>query len=160
MNENELYVVKECKFDNPLFNKIDSIIDSCYRECHNKYFHTFEYEWIYDIKLTNITNNDVINLTIMGKSMNLYALNKTLTVARQNGFIFNQINELTIKLCSTLSNIIIHYYLQHRIPIMPCHFLRKLAQNPEFFQTFCNGRRNPFLFACCKRYLFNNPQCC
>ena len=29
MNENELYVVKEYKFDHPLFHKIDSIIDGC-----------------------------------------------------------------------------------------------------------------------------------
>ena len=68
MNENELYVFKEYKFNNPLITKIDSIIDSC----HNKYFHIFKYECIYDIELTNITNNEIINLTIMGKSMNLW----------------------------------------------------------------------------------------
>ena len=39
MNENELYVVKEYKFDNPSITKIDSVIDSCYRDCHNKHFH-------------------------------------------------------------------------------------------------------------------------
>ena len=38
MNENELYVVKEYKFDAPLFHKIDSIIVGCYRDCHSKYF--------------------------------------------------------------------------------------------------------------------------
>ena len=51
MIENELYVVKEYNFDNPLITKVDSIIDSCYRDCHNKFFHTFKYECIYDIKL-------------------------------------------------------------------------------------------------------------
>ena len=30
MNENELYDVKECKFNNPLITKIDSVINSCY----------------------------------------------------------------------------------------------------------------------------------
>ena len=40
MNENELYVVKEYKFDTPFFHKIVSIIVGCYRDCHNKYFHT------------------------------------------------------------------------------------------------------------------------
>ena len=30
--------------------------------------------------------------------MGLYELNKKLTVARKNGFIFNQINKLTIKI--------------------------------------------------------------
>ena len=42
MNGNELYVVKEYIFDNPLITKIDSIQDNCYRDCHNKYFHTFK----------------------------------------------------------------------------------------------------------------------
>ena len=76
MNENELYVVKEYKFVNPLITKIDSIKDSCYRDCHNKYFHIFKSECIYDIKLTNITNKEKINLTISGKCMNFNELEK------------------------------------------------------------------------------------
>ena len=47
LNENELNVIKE----------------------YNKYFHTFKYVFIYDIKLINITNNE---------SMNLFELNKIL----------------------------------------------------------------------------------
>ena len=62
MNENELYVVKEYKFDNPFFHKIDCLINGCYKDCHNKHFHTFEYVCIFDIKLTNITNNEIINI--------------------------------------------------------------------------------------------------
>ena len=54
MNEKELNIVKEYKFDNPLFHKVDSIIDGCYRDCHNKFFHTYKYVCIHDIKLTNI----------------------------------------------------------------------------------------------------------
>ena len=102
MNENELYVVKEYKFDNPLLTEKDSMIDKCYRDCHNNYFHSFKYECIYDIKLTNITNNEIIKLTISGKSMGLFEINKKLTVARQNGFIFNQISKLTIEFYSHL----------------------------------------------------------
>ena len=97
MNENELYVVKEYKFNNPLITRKHSIIEGCYRDCHNKYFHTFEYVCIYDIKLTNITNKETINLTISDKSVNFYELNKKLTDARQNVFIFNQINKLSKK---------------------------------------------------------------
>ena len=41
MNENELYVVKEYKFDNPIITEKDSIIDKCFRDCHNSYFHNF-----------------------------------------------------------------------------------------------------------------------
>ena len=74
MNENESYVVKEYKFDNPLITKIDSILDSCYRDCHNKYFHTFKCECIYDIKITNTTKNEIFNLTIMGKRTNMYKI--------------------------------------------------------------------------------------
>ena len=102
MNENELYVVKEFKFDNPLFHKIDSIIDGCYRDCHNKYFHTFEYVCIYDIKLTNITKNEIFNIPISDESRNLFELNKKLTLARQRGFRFLQINKLTLKKYSYL----------------------------------------------------------
>ena len=71
MNENESYVVKEFKFDNPLITDTDAIIDSSCKDCHNNYSHKFIYECIYDIKLTNITDNEMNNLTISGKSMNL-----------------------------------------------------------------------------------------
>ena len=72
MNQNELYFVKEFKFDNPLITKKDSILDSCFTDCHNKYFHKFKYEKINDIKLTNINDNEIFNLTNVGKNMNLY----------------------------------------------------------------------------------------
>ena len=148
MNENELYVVKECKFDNPLFHKIDSIIDGCYRDCHNKYFHTFKYVCIYDIKLTNITNNEIFNITVSDESMNLFELNKKLTLTRQRGFRFLQINKLTIKIYSHQRYINISYYLKHRIPIMHRHFFKMLPQNRDYVQTHCNDRNNPFHFAC------------
>ena len=80
MNENELYVVKEHNIDYPLLHKIDSIIVGCYRDCHNKCFHTFKYVCIYDIKLSNITNNETIILSISDESMNLFELNKKLTL--------------------------------------------------------------------------------
>ena len=96
MAENELYIVKEYKFDNPLITEIDSVIDKCFRGCHNSFFHNFKYECTYDFKFTNITNNETINLTISNKSMTLYELNKKLTISRQNAFMFNQINKVTI----------------------------------------------------------------
>ena len=43
MNEIESYLVKEYNFVNPLIKKIDSIIDNSIRDCHNKYFHTFDH---------------------------------------------------------------------------------------------------------------------
>ena len=119
MNENELYVVKEYIFDNPIITEIDSIIDKCFRDCQNSFFHIFKYECIYDIKLTNNTNKKIFNLTISGKSMGLFEIDKKLTVARQNGFIFNRIKTLKIKIYSHLRYINIRYYLKSQIPM--CH---------------------------------------
>ena len=90
----------EYNFDNPLITNINSILDSCFKDCHNNYFHVFKFECIYDIKLTNITNTEIIVLIISDESMNFYEVNKRLKVARQNGFIINQINKLTIKFFS------------------------------------------------------------
>ena len=47
-------------------------------------------------------------------------LNKKLSLARGNGFKFNHINKLSIK----------------------------ISQNRDYNQTHCNNRRNPFHFAC------------
>ena len=82
MKENEIYLFKVYKFDNPLITEIDSIIDSCVEDCPNIGFHKFKNECIHDIELANIINNEIINLTISGKSMKLYDINKKLTVAR------------------------------------------------------------------------------
>ena len=68
--------MKEYLFDNPFITELDSVIDKCFRDYHNNYFHNFNYECIYDFKLTNITNNEIFILTISGKSMNLYELKK------------------------------------------------------------------------------------
>ena len=76
MNENKLNVVKAYEFDNPLITEIDSIIDKCYRDCHNNLFHNFINECIYDIKFTNITNIEIYFLTISGKNMGLFELKK------------------------------------------------------------------------------------
>ena len=110
---------------------------------------------VYMILNSNITNNEIINLTIMGKSMNFYELNKKLTIARQIGFIFNQINKLTIKIYSNLSNINIHYYLKHRIPMCQRQFFKTLSQNPNYVKTHCNDLYNPFRLACRKWHLGN-----
>ena len=39
------------------------------------------------------------------------------------------------------------------------YYFRRITQNCEYIETFCNDRRNPFHFACRKWYLYNNPQC-
>ena len=66
---NKNVMVKEYEFNNPLIQKIDSIIDECIRDCHHKFFHTFEHVCEYDIQLTNITSNEMVNFTIAAKNM-------------------------------------------------------------------------------------------
>ena len=159
MNENQLTIVRKYEINKTLFHKIDAITDNWYRDCHNKYYHTFEYEFEYDIKVTNNRNNEIANLTIVDKSMGLFEITKIITVARQISFIFNQMNKLTIKIYSNLQSINICYYLKHCIPI--CHrlFFRRISQKKEHVKTHCNNVNNPCLLGYRKWYLYNIPQC-
>ena len=158
MNQNQLTVVKEYEFDNPFIQNIDSIINKCYKDCHHKYFHTFEYECIYNLNFTNVINNEILTLTISGKSLGLYELNKKLKNARRSGFKFNQINNFKIKIYSNLSHINIHYHLKLGAPPLHRQFFIKISQNHDYIQTHCNDRRNPFHFACRQWFSYNNPQ--
>ena len=67
-------------------------------------------------------------MTIIGKSMNLYELNKNLKVA---GFTFNQESKLTIKLYSPLRYININYFLNFPMPLCQRQFFRKISHNLE-----------------------------
>ena len=42
MNKNQLTIVEEYKFDEPIIHKIVSKIDNCIRDCHIECFRTFE----------------------------------------------------------------------------------------------------------------------
>ena len=157
---NEKVIVKEYNFNkkSPI-QKIGSLIDNAIRDCHAKYFHTFDHICEYNLNFTNITKNETVNFTISDKSMGMYDLNQKLAIARGNNFIFNQKNKLTIKIYSNLTHINRCYFLKHRIRM--CHRLLfwRISQNLEYIQTSCNVSRNPFLFACRQWYLYNNPQC-
>ena len=122
MNEKQLTIVKEYEIIEPLFHKVDFIIDNCIIDCCTNYFHTFEYKGVYDIKLENKGKNEIVSLTIAERSMNLYDLNKKSKTAQENGFLFNQIHKLTIKVYSNLSNINIHYYRKFQTPMCHRHF--------------------------------------
>ena len=159
MDENQLTVVKEYKLDNPLIQKVDSLIDNSIRDCHNKYFHTFDHICEYDSNFTNITNSESVKFTISDKNIGLYELNKKLTIPRQNGYIYNQIKNFKIKIYSNLSNINIHYDLRLGASPLHCKFFIKKSQNRDYIQAHCNNCRNPFHFACRQWYLYNNPRC-
>ena len=91
------------------------------------------------------------------KNMGLFELKK-LTVARQKGFTFNQINKLTKKFFSHRRYINISYNLKFQTPILRRHFFKTLSQNHDYIQTRCNDRNVPFHFACRRWYLYNIPQ--
>ena len=86
MNENQLTIVKEYEFDNPPIQKINSIISECYRDCHNKCFHTFDFICEYNLNFTNNTNNELINFTISDKNMGIYELNKKISTCTKKKF--------------------------------------------------------------------------
>ena len=157
MNENQLTIVKEYEFNNPLIQQIDSLIDNSIRDCHHKYFHTFDHICEFNLNFTNIANNESVNFTISDKIMGSYELNKKLTIARGNDFIFNQISELTIKIYNNLSHINIHYHLRLGAPPLHRQFFKKKSQNRDYIQTHCNDRRNSFHFACRQWYSYNYP---
>ena len=157
MNENQLTIVKEYNFDNPLIQNINSIISECYRDCHHKYFHTFEFICEYNLYFTNTDNNESVNFTISDKSMGMYELNQKLTPAKQRGFKFNHINKLIIKIYSNVSSINIHYYLKHQIPMGQRLFFRRIAKNRDYIQTHCNDKNNPIHIVCRQWYNLNNP---
>ena len=125
MNENQLTIVKEFELDKPPIQKINSLIDNSIRDCHNKYFHTFDHICENDLNLTNIGNNESVNFTISDKSMGLSELNKKLTLARDAVFLFNQINNFKIKNYSNLFHINIHYYLKFQVPMDQRLFFKK-----------------------------------
>ena len=147
INGIELTVVKEYEYGNILIQNIDSIINKCYRDCHYKYFHTFNCECVYDINFKNITNNEIVNLTIVGMGMGMYEINKKLSIARRNSFKFKQINKLTIKIYSNLFYINIHYLLTLGAPPLHRQFFKNLLKNPDYIETHCNDINNPFHFA-------------
>ena len=158
MNDNQLTVVKEYEFKNPLIQKIDSIINTCYRVCYNNYYHTFEYECVYDLNFTNITNNKTVNFTISDKDLNMYGLNKKLALARERGFKFNQINNFKRKIYSYISYMNIDYRLKlSKTPPLYYNFFRKIAHNYDYIQNHCNDLNNRFQFSCRRWYNNNNP---
>ena len=76
MNANQLTIVKEHEFDKPPIQKIDFLIDNSMRDCHHKYFHTFDHVCEYGLNFTYITINETVNFTISDKCIGMYELNK------------------------------------------------------------------------------------
>ena len=142
VNENQLTIVKEYKFNNILLKDIDYIFDKCIKDCYKNYFQSIRNICSYNIEFTNILNNEKINLTISDKSLNIFYLNKKLKNARNNGYIFSKINKLSIKFYDHLSRNNIHNYYKFQCPILMRQILKIISCNNESIQNFCNIYHN------------------
>ena len=112
------------------------ILNDAIKDCRNKRFGSFEKRCVYDIKLTKMEKNEKVVSTIVNRYMKfdsqIYAINKKLKSALENGFRFNEIVKLTIKFDSSISIINRCFYSKRPIPIMPRQFLRIISQNPDY----------------------------
>ena len=97
MIEIEVYLVREYEFDNPHIQTIGSI-----RDCHHKYFHTFDHICEYNLNFTNTDNKESVNFTISDKNMNMCEINKKINTCTRKRF----------EIFSNLSNINIHHHLR------------------------------------------------
>ena len=88
MNENELFVVKKYKSDNPIITDVDFITENYFNDCRDIYFHEVEYECIFHFKLKNITENEMMNPTVSDKSVDEDGVNNELKVVEQKGFFY------------------------------------------------------------------------
>ena len=68
INENQLAIFTEYKFNKPLIPKIVYVNDESYRDCHNEKFHTFEDKCVYNNRLKNIGNNETNILPFSDKA--------------------------------------------------------------------------------------------
>ena len=66
---NESTDVKECGFNKLDIHEIDYLLEDIIKDCRSKYFHSFEYRLVYDIKFTNNISNQEINFKITHGSM-------------------------------------------------------------------------------------------
>ena len=60
---NESNIVEEYDFVEPETDELYYLLDKVSKDFRSKFFHTFNYRCVYDIKFTNITNNerDILN---------------------------------------------------------------------------------------------------
>ena len=66
-------------------------------------------------------------------------------MARENGFKFNEIVTLTLKIVSILLNMNICYYLEIPIPKVHGQFFWKNFQNAKYLKNFCSKRNKRFI---------------
>ena len=138
LNENQLSIVKEYEYDNPLFMDIDYILNICINDCYKNYFQPIRNICSYNIEFTNISDDKIINLTISDKYLTMGELNKKLKNARNYGYIFSKINKLSIKFCDYLSQTNIHHYYKFQCPILMRQILKIISRDYNSIQRICH----------------------
>ena len=85
------------------------ILNDTKKDCKNKGFHSFEFRYVYDNKITNIEIKEGIILTIslgyMQFKPQFYGLCKKIKNARQKCFRFTEIVYSPVKIDSSLTNV-------------------------------------------------------
>ena len=158
-NKNELFIVKEYKSDKKDIHEIDYILNDVIKDCRRNYFHTFEYKLVYDINFTNISKNEKVNFIFTHKSneskTEFYGLSKKIKNARQNNFVFNQINNFKIEIYSNLSGIAAHYHQLLGTSMLHRQFFKHILKNLVYIRNYCNNLHNSFNFKCFHWYKYN-----
>ena len=69
---NQRTVVKEYEFSNPDIDKVDHLLAKVNKTVEKNYFHLFEFRCVYDIKFTNLTNNEEVFYHLVMDLWNLF----------------------------------------------------------------------------------------
>ena len=75
LNENN--IVKECEFKKPVIDEVKYLLDKVNNECRNNFFHKFRNKCVYDIKCTNIINNEEV-IVILNNSHDSLKFNQNI----------------------------------------------------------------------------------
>ena len=141
LNENHISIVKEYAYDNLLFKDIDFILNICINDCYKNYFQPIRNICSYIIDFTNISNDNIINLTISDSYLTINELKKKLKNGRNNGYIFSKINKLSIKFYDYLSQTNIHHYYKFHCPLLIRQIL-KMSRDYNSIQRISNIYHN------------------
>ena len=103
------------------------ILNDTIKDCKTKYFHSFDYRCVYDIKFLNMESNEEVFFKVIIEYMKyeyqFYGLVSKIKNALKNGFRFNELVKLTEEIDSCL------FYLKLPIPIMYREFFLKYYLN-------------------------------
>ena len=138
MNENQISIVKKYEYISLNIQEIDYIFDKCIKDCYINYFQPIRNICLYNIEFTNISDDNIINISISDKYLTMSELNKKLSIARQRGYIFNKINRLTIKFYNNLSQTNIHNYYKIQCPILMRQILNIISRDYNSIQKISN----------------------